>query len=736
MKTLLITIIGLIVILTIGSYIYVSTHLDTNEIRVNLLHRIEKHFPNAKAEMGELSLELGQSIHLKSNLLKFSSKDKVPLLEVKNISVSVPLLSIILGGGNIEVDISNPIIHIDESKQKSNWARALHENTANEFIDIENPKELVIPAFLANSTFALRLHDSELNYKDKGEQEIQKTLISKFVLKNVGINSNAAFELKSDFFLPMESSDILKFHAFIVGSVNLSEYVNTKILPIKSTYKFESIGFKGANDLIPMLSGSFDAEILESGEIFVKNSIRGEKSNLKHTLSLNKNEVELKDFNANIFLSELNPLLAYLKFPLDVKTGELVVSGNIRSNRKGHFPEIEAHIRDLKGKLTESDYSSNIDIKLDEDNADVKGRINLYGGSITWESNLIYTLNDDTDLDRRIKSLNTTIKMADLKLKSDSLRKILLRNTNEEKASNELLLPLFFILPNSSVNADLINSKLDDKAFSMEAKVVTNKGASKIEDLNIEFGSGKLTVVGEAKLYEDGVNTKWKATLRNFSSSILSPFLREDEPFLIGDFNGKIFGPFSIKDEKAIYDFKINLKSERGELVGINLNNEFSAIKDEIKSIPILGNDIKLKDSKISNNYKNVIFDAVAKDGVLNIKKTKYQSSDDSLNIETSGKIFLESDQESLVTGHVHDKVGISSYLSKKLAMKSIPIALRGPGRNIVVDRDYTVSKFSEHLKGKEGKKKVEKVIDENVDKYIKGESGKQIKKLLKGFLK
>ncbi len=739
MKTLLIAILGTILAILIALYIYVSTQLDPKEIRLNVLQKIEKHFPNTKAEMGDLAIEVGQSLELKSNLLKFSSKEKIPLLEIKNISVKIPLLSILLGGGNVEIDIFNPSIYYFKEGKSSNWSKALEGHSANDFIQLDNPKELVIPAFLANSTFALRLHDSEIKYKRSSLDPEQRMIVSKFVLKNVGINSNAAFELKSDFTFPMKNNDILQFHSFIVGSINLSDYMNTKNLPIKSTYKIDGIGIKGKSDLFPMINGSIDAQLNQNGELSLKNSLRGEKSHLKHLFEMNKKEIRVKDLNATIFLSELNPLLRYFNFPLDIASGELLVKGKLSADKEGYYPELEANIKDVRGKLTNSDYSSNVEVRLNQENAEVKGRANLYGGSITWESNLKYSLNDNTDLDRRIKSLNTIIKMADLKLTSESLRKIIIRNEKKEKEEgkgDEVLLPFFFVLPNSMVNAELVNSKFDEKNISFDAKVKTNKGASKIDNMKLEFGDGSLTINGEAKLYEDGVNTKWKVNLKDFSSGILKPFLREDEPFLLGDFNGLINGPFSIKNGKKVYDFKIDLKSKKGKLLGINLNEEFTEIKDEIHKIPLLGKDIQWTETKISNDYKDVVFNAVARDGVLNIKNTRYQSSDGVLRINTAGKIFLESSKESLIEGNVYDKVGISDYLKTKLAMKSIPIALRGPGREVKVDHDYTISKFTEHLNSKEGKKKVEKVIDENVDKYIKGDSGKQIKKLLKGFLK
>lgn len=737
MKAIVSVIVGVIFLTVLGVYIYVSTKLDTNELRVTTIHKIEKYFPNLKAEIGDLNLEFGQSIELNSNLLKISNKDEEELLEIRNISLKVPLFSILLGGGNIEVDIYDPKIYVEKDKSHSSWTEGLKGNKAKDLFHFESPEEVVIPAFLVNSTLALRFHNSEILVKDLENNSERKTLVSKFVIKNVGVNSNAAFELKSDFYFKLRNKDSLQFHSFLVGSINLSEYLRSQKLPIKSTYKLEKIAIKEGGELVPMLRGSIDATVDNTGALTLSNSLRGERSTIKHKFSMNKNGIKFGDIKATIFLSELNPILAYLNFPLDVKLGELNISGDFSADKLGYYPMLTASINNVEGKLTDSDYSSNIELKLDKESAEVKGQANLYDGSVTWESHLIYQLNENTALDRRIKSLDTTIKMADLKLSSDSLRRIILRNERfKDPDSTNILLPLFFVLPNSRVNAELVNSKFDNKSMSFEAKIKTNKGMSQIKNMKLDFGDGRVVVNGEAKHYSDGVNTKWKATMKNFSSGILKPFLRENEPFLLGDFNGKVEGPFSIRNGKKIYDFKINLESKKGVLIGINLNDEFDGIRSEISKVPLLGSDIKWKDSTISNDYKNVVFKAIAKDGVLNVSKTKYQSKDDLLFVNTSGKIFLESSKESLIEGTLYDKLGVSEYLKTKLGMKSIPIALSGPGREVKVDRDYTINKFTEHMKGKEGKKKVEKVIDENVDKYIKGEGGKQIKKLLKGFLK
>ena len=734
MKTLIAIVLGIVTCTVIGVYIYVSTQLDTKELRLIVLQKIEKNFPHLEANIGEISLELGQSIELKSNTIEVSTKDKDPLLTVKDVTIKVPIFSIILGGGNIEVDISSPNFFYHMGKKQTNWDKALKDNTAAELFRFEKAQELIIPAFMANSTLALRLHDSQFIHKDEKEVT-KKTSISKLVIKNLGLNSNAAYELKSNFNYLLKNGDRLSFHSFIVGSINFSEYLTNKNLPIKASYKFDEISINGFGEVLPMINGSIDAEIDKEGITNLTNTLRIDKSNIKHQVKINNKELYLSALNAKVFLSDLNAVFSYLKFPMKINEGELLVTGELTAKKEGYFPKINVLVKELKGVLPGTEYKASGELAIATGVAKLMGRANLYDGSITVDSNLNFIAHEDLALDKKVKSLKTSFTLADMKLTSGSLSQIFISNSNK-KEEDHVLWPVFFVIPNSEVTAEIVNSKLDQKKLTLDLAIKTNKKKAKVNNFKINFDRGILDVAGDVNLYEDGINSKWNIKAKNFSSQVFRSFIDKENPFLVGEFNGGVRGPYSVKSGQSIYDFKFSLESKKGVLTGINLNEEFNNFKKEIATIPLVGSEIKWKNTKLSNDYVDVKFEGVLKDQNFKIEKFKYMAQAKSMSIDAKGNIALDEDEPSKLTGTFKDDLGLSDYMKAKFAMKTIPFAVTGKGTHLSLDQDYTRNKFLEHLKGKEGKAKVEKAIDENVDKYIKGDSGKQLKKLIKGFLK
>ena len=301
---IVITIISTLFLLTvIGTYTYIASQLDTKELRLTFITKIEKVFPNMKASIGEFNVEFGQSLELKTNNLKIGLKKEATLFEVKELVVKVPLFSILLGGGNVEVDIQNPRFYMN----KENWAKGIANRKTKELIDVEKPEELLLPAFLANSTVAVRFNHLDILHDEK------VTTINKFVIKNLGLNANAAYELKSD---------------FIVGSIGVEEYIENQKIPFKTSYRLDGVKVKGQDEVFPRINGNIDGVLEKEGSIKIKNSLRLDRSNLKHEVRIDNKKVEIAGIQGSLALNELNPLFAYLKLPLVMLDGFVNITGS------------------------------------------------------------------------------------------------------------------------------------------------------------------------------------------------------------------------------------------------------------------------------------------------------------------------------------------------------------------------------------------------------------------------
>ena len=723
---IVITIISTLFLLTvIGTYTYIASQLDTKELRLTFITKIEKVFPNMKASIGEFNVEFGQSLELKTNNLKIGLKKEATLFEVKELVVKVPLFSILLGGGNVEVDIQNPRFYMN----KENWAKGIANRKTKELIDVEKPEELLLPAFLANSTVAVRFNHLDILHDEK------VTTINKFVIKNLGLNANAAYELKSDFKYIMDNGDILTLETFIVGSIGVEEYIENQKIPFKTSYRLDGVKVKGQDEVFPRINGNIDGVLEKEGSIKIKNSLRLDRSNLKHEVRIDNKKVEIAGIQGSLALNELNPLFAYLKLPLVMLDGFVNITGSLSTSKEQIKPNLKLNLSGVKGTIPGSEYSANGDIEITENEMTYKSLVNMYDGSTLIEGKALFEMKANSSVEERIKSMSTLIKMTDLKISSLSIREIFTGTQEDIKNKDNIIWPIFLILPNSKVKAEMINSKWDDKLISLNLDVETRGTETELKDFTVVYDKGKIEGKGTGGIYADGINLKTDVKVLDFDTNLFKNLIDQKTPALMGKVKGSISGPFSIKDGNKVYDFKIDLKSKSGHISGIDVDKEFKKLKKELQGVPLLGPSIKWKEQDITNQYKDASVLAIVKNGKINIKKITLATADNNLKITGKGPVYL-GEEESLVEAKVFDDMGITQSLKKNLAMKSIPIAFKGRGIDLQLDQDYTVNKLMTHLKGKEGKAQVEKAIDKNVDKYLKGESGKQIKSLLKGFLK
>ena len=738
-KIVLIILLSLITFIVVGTYAYISTQLDTKELRISIKDKIEKTFPQMKANIGEIKVEFGQSLELSSDKLELVSISESPLFKVDHFTLKVPLLSILLGGGNVELDIFSPKVFVEIEKDKSNWEEAIEGNKAKTLFTFEKTTDFVIPAFLANSTLAIRLNHLDIAYRNIGKEKFERnTSVSKFVVKNLGINSNAAYELKSNFSVPMLNGEILEFHSFIVGSINLSEYLETQKLPINSTYKFDDIKVKGHGEILPLVSGNFEVVIDEKKTLMGSHNLRFEKTSLKHKVSINKNEIKLYEIKGASQLYDFNRVFNVLSLPIKISQGDIDLSGDLSINEKSYKPNVELKAPQISGTLSGSEFNVKANAIFSEKKITLEKEGQVYGGSLFFKSVLDYEFEGDyqksKNLGDLIKSIETKIQAKDLNLSSKEISDLTQMRLSEIKTFKKW--PILFILPNSHTQLEVTESKLDGSPLKISIETKTNQVESNIKEFKVQYGEGTTEVLGGARFYQNGINSNWKIKFTNFPASFFNALRDENKAFIEGDINGLIYGPYSIREAHEIYDFKIDLTSKKGRVVGVDLNEEVEKVKSEIKDLPFVGNKIKWRNKTVSNGYRIMSLDATLINKELNLKKMKFEEEEGLLKMNAKGRVYLDSQRESLITANVEDDLGFIDYVSKELGIKTVPIALKGMGTKLSLDRDYTTNKFIEHFQGSKGKEKVKTLIDENVDKIMKGENGKQLKKLLKGFLK
>ena len=151
-----------------------------------------------------------------------------PLLEIGDLKVKISLLSILLGGGNIDIFVESPFVSYIEFNKKNNWEIASGDKSKSfESKDNVEPEDMVLPAFLAQSRLNLKVRRLKINYKFKSKSPGIVDL-SRFIIKDLNFKGPTAFELDSDFHTELSNKKKISLSTLVIGEFNLAEIIETK----------------------------------------------------------------------------------------------------------------------------------------------------------------------------------------------------------------------------------------------------------------------------------------------------------------------------------------------------------------------------------------------------------------------------------------------------------------------------------------------------------------------------
>ena len=99
MKIIISLVITLLLAFAAGVF-YISSQINPDEIKTLAIENIEKGLPHANVDIDKIDYSIGTSIKLSVQKisLKLKKNDK-PLLMLNEVSLHIPLLAIVTGGG-------------------------------------------------------------------------------------------------------------------------------------------------------------------------------------------------------------------------------------------------------------------------------------------------------------------------------------------------------------------------------------------------------------------------------------------------------------------------------------------------------------------------------------------------------------------------------------------------------------------------------------------------------------
>jgi len=776
LKIILLVISGLIILSIGGAIFYASSLIKPEEIRKVALEQIEDNFPNTETKLGKIELSLGLSVGLELDSLHMKlkkSKGGHELVSVKNLNVKIPLWSILMGGGTVDIKLDKPHLSYIESKKSNNWQvamkskkqkksrRVTKKKISKEVTSKDKAEEqsLLIPALISQSKINVKLTDVQVNYKLKDKSQ-GNLILSKFLVKNLNFKTDSAFELNSILNYKLATKETFSVNTLVIGHFNLKEFIDTKELKSIVVINLKDIKLSGSNLEIPNIKTDLNVHLLKNGDLKGKiNTAINGAGTFSTEYSVKKRGMSLNKIDLALSVEKVMKIVGQKVEGLSTGKSEVKLSGAVNvSKRKGINPTLEFEL--TKGLAVKNQgVSIPTVLKGNVRGEAIKVRVvnNILGGNITTNVFTRFNLNKIQTEISKLAPVNIRVALRDVNLpkdfiqgilypekKGEKLEKVEIKTTKNGKGTKKKFVKSPApVLPNVRLDLNWANVKVDDNDFSGEGQVLVKGDSIVTKKLNFGFSKGKGSITQSTVLLANSASkTKIDMSIKALDLESFRAFL---PPKMIknikGTFSGTVKGNVALaQNALPKHDFVTNISAVNGELVGVNISEHVNGI---VSSLPIVKDKVK-KDKKynVDGTFERLTFKGRLKDTHYNLKKYYFLGLDKKVEIKGNGNIYPISKNKkgSLLLTFVDNTGKISGPMVKHVGTKVMPVKMVGYGFALQPDYGYTIKKLSKAAYKKKGKKVVKKQAKKQIkkltDKFLKGDNKKKVNKLLKGLFK
>ncbi len=276
-----------IVVVFLIAYVSVTQYYNKDRVKAEVEGLLEEMLPESDVAIEDIDINYGPSLVVKGKSMTSH------YFEVDSFTLRLPIISLIAGGGNVEVLLRNSTLRLNskDSKKKS------------------SSKEVTVPSFLANSSGSFRFENLTIIYKDDSSKKDQekKFLIDRFILKNIGLRSNAAFEIKSKVAWENKRTTF-DTNLYIIGSFNVAQYIQKKKLPFNANFKLNDIAINGNKGVLTTVNGRLGFSLDSEGVMVGGAEAFHQNSNIQLEGKFGNNTLDLKKISFHLEGNELAPL--------------------------------------------------------------------------------------------------------------------------------------------------------------------------------------------------------------------------------------------------------------------------------------------------------------------------------------------------------------------------------------------------------------------------------------------
>ncbi len=736
--------------LVIGGYIFISSKITPENLKTEIEKSLRGLLPEAEIAVGNLSYSIGLSITVKLEKLEGSFKGR-PLFALKGMKIFIPLWSLLMGGGAVNISLDNPLVYYTQIGDKIDWSSALGEKAKQEeeTIDGIDGKEasskalIVTPVLMADSRSNVKLTNLSLFYSKDGQKH--NILIDRLEFKDIGLNSFLSFEMDSLLNTNLNNAQKMSLRLTAIGEVRIKEFIEKSVLPVRTVITISDIKTPNRPYDIGNIENTFNIFIDKKKNIHgtSKLTYKGQNTlDFKFQGNVNGDFV-VEDLTSSVSIKDLIESLKIDLPGFEAQNSQISISGELSFKKEKLYPDINVKIEpNFRYAIKDIITFSNLSAKIQRDTLSLTTETKALEGVVFSQSIISYNLDSlHKGLDS-IKNVEKTIRIKDVKIKKhhvDSFlnppkiqtQKVKASKINKDEQEEESL--LFFIpLVNGQALVVVDNSFLGASKIAGLLKMHSKKDSIIMDKSRLIVDDGSLTFSGNAKRSSKIMNIHFSGNINNVRADAFSIFLPKHVGAVEGLFRGSLSGSIQQSKKSINYNAHVKFSAKDGRIEKMDLSPQLKVL---IASLPVkLKKKIRDKSITVDSGFKKFFLDARFKTNEYAFNDIRLVGPKGKRNIRGSGRIYPLGKKEGEMIFHYQDGSDKLDNLFKDTGKKALPLRLAGTGLTLSVDKSYTVKQLTQGYAKNKGKSKVKKAVEKTLKKVLKNKGGKKLKGLLDGL--
>jgi len=716
---------GTLVVVTLttitASVVYfVHTKISPDELKVFLVRTIEKNFPETKADFEKVKYSLGFNANFTIEKFSLQNKsDKRELFQAENLRIKIPIWSMIVEGGTIDLFIDNAKLVFESDKGISNWERSLslppESKSSFAILGVKSKEDLMainardiisVPTYLVNSQINIHLKDMGVSYKIEGRKK-GEFLISKLLIKNFNFKTNTAFEIVSKLNLKISENQTISFDVLVIGQFNLGEYLKDGEMQTIEVIHFDNMKLVEKNILIPGIRMELNATLSKSQPLQgFYNLIAGQNS-LSSRFKMEKKQLSFEAMDASFEIAEIFNIFHVSIKGLDVGESHLTLKGDLSVSQDGELhPKFTfALSRELEYKFLLGLLTLDFHGEVSSEKSMLHTKSNIQGGVIDTSTVAVFNLkkllnlkSDDIKFDSHLFARGLKFSKIDFQKILSQIKMIKIEEQKSEPSSNNEMHKIDLkdsrkIIPFVKLSLDSKDVMIDGKTVRIHGKLASAPGHLKLGGLNIDTQDGSLNASAEVFFkQQEKEHAIFKVLLRSFDGEILSIFLAGLNKISSGKISGEVNGNLEF-DHAIQYVAKVDINAENGRVGENYIGNYFKEVK---LGVPSLRHAFEHFDSNSSQDFSYLGLKCKITQSEILIKKIEMHGANENFKLTGKGRLFPESMQKegALIFDYVGSKVKTDNNIDLKSLKNPFPLRAKGYGLKLVPDIAFIEQKL------------------------------------------